>query len=263
MQSQENIGMLAQERQTRLLEILAQSQRLIAKDVSKSLRVSEDTIRRDLRALARMGKLKRVHGGAVPLSPATADFDGRLPIATAAKQRIGATAANLVEPGQTVFIDGGTTASQLARHLSHDIDLCVVTHSPSIAMELLNHQRITVEIVGGRLFRHSVVATGARTLDALERYRPDQCFIGVTGIHAGEGLTTGDGEEAEIKRAIIGRSGETAILASPEKIGAVSSFTIAPCSAAARVIVDKETPPKPLDEISNAGCEIVVSNPTS
>jgi len=255
--------MFAQERQDRLLEILAQSRQLVAKDVCKTLNVSEDTIRRDLRALARLGKLKRVHGGAVPLSLATADFSGRLPIATGAKRRIGATAATLVEPGQTVFIDGGTTASQLARHLSRDIDLCVITHSPSIVMELLDHPRITVEIVGGRLFRHSVVATGARTLDALERYRPDQCFIGVTGIHAGVGLTTGDGEEAEIKRAIIGHSGETAILASSEKIGAVSSFTIAPCSVAGRVIVDHETPSGPLDEISDAGCEIVVSNATS
>lgn len=77
--------------------------------------------------------------------------------------------------------------------------------------------RLTVELIGGRLFRHSLVATGAAALSAIDGFRPDCCFIGVTGVHAETGLTTGDAEEGLIKRAVMEHSGETVVLASAEK----------------------------------------------
>jgi DeoR/GlpR family transcriptional regulator of sugar metabolism len=252
--------MLSHERKAHLLSLLAASGSLIAKDVSRALGLSEDTIRRDLRELAKEGRLKRVHGGAVPIAPANAPFPRRIAIATPEKIEIGRCGATMIEQGQVVFLDGGTTALQLARHLPQGLSATIITHSPNVAMELLNHERLEVEIVGGRLLRHSIVTSGAATVAWLDRYRPDICFIGATGLHPDQGVTTGDSEEAEVKRAIIARSGAALILASSEKFGAVSSFEIAKWADIDGLIVSKEAESRASALFGHLGCEIQAGN---
>lgn len=248
--------MLTHERKSHLLSILAKDGSIVAKDVSRALGLSEDTIRRDLRELAKEGRLKRVHGGAVPVAPANAPFPRRIGLATPEKSAIGRRAAEMIEPGHVAFVDGGTTALQLARNLPQDLDATIITHSPNVAMELLNHDKLEVEIVGGRLFRHSIVTCGAATLAWLDRYRPDICFIGATGLHPEQGITTGESEEAEVKRAVIARSGSALILASSEKLGAVSSFEIAKWSDIDGLIVSDEAFDKASALFGHLGCEI-------
>ncbi len=253
--------MLSQERKTHLMSILREDGSIVAKEVSQDLNLSEDTIRRDLRALASQGLLKRVHGGAVPVAAANAPFSEREHIATPEKTEIGKRAAHMIQPGSTVFIDGGTTAVQLARHLPKSLNATVITHSLNVALQLLNHEQIVVEIVGGRLMRHSVVTTGAATVAWLDRYRPDMCFIGMTGMHPDQGITTGDGEDAEIKRAIIGRSGTAILLASSEKFGAVASFEIAPWSQIDGVVVSRDMAQKAIATFGGFGCAIHSTDP--
>lgn len=228
--------MLASQRRALILETLAREGQVVAKVAAERFGLSEDTIRRDLREMAAEGLLQRVHGGALPASPALADFAARQSIGTDAKDRIGRAAAALVRPGSVVFVDGGTTAGRLARHLAPDLAATVVTHAPSVALELLDKPGIEVVLVGGRLFRHSVVAVGAATASAIAEVRADAVFLGVTGIHPEHGLTTGDYEEARIKRAMIASSAECVVLASAEKIAAVSPWQIAPFDAAATVV---------------------------
>src|SRR6266581_7061697 len=128
--------MLTTHRKQQILSILKRNGQVIAKEVSQSMGVSEDTIRRDLRELAQEGLLQRVHGGALPASPAVVNFAGREQIASKAKIAIGRAAAAMVQHDQVVILDGGTTTRELARHLRHDLRATVVTHSPTIAMEL-------------------------------------------------------------------------------------------------------------------------------
>src|ERR1700753_119617 len=109
--------MLTQQRKSHILDLLRRDGQVVAKSLSAELSLSEDTIRRDLRELARDGLLQRVHGGALPASAATVDFSGRQQVAPDEKVAIGRAAAALVQPGQVVFIAGGTTAVQMARHL--------------------------------------------------------------------------------------------------------------------------------------------------
>ncbi len=252
--------MLTHERKSHLLAILEEDGSIVAKDVSRKLGLSEDTIRRDLRELAQEGRLKRVHGGAVPVAPANAPFPNRIGIATPEKISIGKQAAAMITAGQVVFVDGGTTALQLAAHLRPGLDATIITHSPNVAMELLNHDRIVVEIVGGRLLRHSIVTGGAATIAWLDRYRPDMCFIGATGLHAAQGITTGESEDAEVKRAVIARSGSTFILASSEKFGAVSSFRFAGWEDVEGVIVSENHAERAADLFGDLGCEIHSGN---
>lgn len=252
--------MLSHQRKTHLLSILNRTRSIVAKDVSRDLGVSEDTIRRDLRELAKDGQLKRVHGGAVPVAPANAPFPSRVSIAPPAKIAIGKRAASMIETGQVVFVDGGTTALQLVRHLRPGLKATIITHSPNVAMELLRYENLKVEIVGGRLFRHSIVACGAAAVAWLGRYRPDICFIGATGVHPIEGITTGDSEEAEVKRAVISRSGSAVVLASSEKLGAVSSFEVAKWSDIGGLVVSKDAEDAARDVFDHLGCEIHVSD---
>jgi DeoR/GlpR family transcriptional regulator of sugar metabolism len=218
--------MLTVQRKQHLLDKLRRDGRLVARALSIELDVSEDTIRRDLREMARDGLLQRVHGGALPASPATASLAVRATIAQDDKQAIGRAAARLVLPGQVVCVDGGTTAVQLVRHLALDLRATIVTHSPVIACELLPFEQIEVILLGGRLLRHSMVAIGAATVDAIGRLRADLYFMGVCSLHPEAGLSTGDFEEACVKRALCHAAAETIVLASSEKLATASPYQV-------------------------------------
>jgi DeoR/GlpR family transcriptional regulator of sugar metabolism len=228
--------MLTRQRQQHLLGVLKRDGQIVAKAASAELGLSEDTIRRDLRELARLGKLQRVHGGALPASAALADFAGRQGVSTQQKALIGKAAAAMVKPGQVVFLDGGTTTREMARSLDPGLVATVVTHSPTIAVELAPHAGVEVILIGGRLFKHSVVSVGAAAIEGIARIRADAYFMGVTGVHPTAGLSTGDAEEAAVKRALMRAAAETIVLASPEKLGAASPYVIAQAHEASAIV---------------------------
>lgn len=205
--------------------------------------VSEDTIRRDLRELAQEGLLQRVHGGALPASPAITDFAGRELLAPQGKIAIGRIAAGMVRPGQVIILDGGTTARQVARHLPLELKATVVTHSPTIALELVNHPDAEVILIGGRLFKHSVVAVGAAAIESIANLHADIYFMGVTGVHPKTGLTTGDFEEAAVKRALSQAAAETIVLASSEKLNAASPYAVVPLNEISGIITERAVNP--------------------
>jgi DeoR/GlpR family transcriptional regulator of sugar metabolism len=237
--------MLTTERKALIRQVLQRDGRLIAKAFSQQLGVSEDTIRRDLRELAGEGLLQRVHGGALPASPAVADFTARESALPSTKAALGRAAVRLIRPGQIIFLDGGTTNVQLARQMPPDMKVTVVTHSPSIAVELAGHALVEVEVIGGRLFKHSIVCVGAESANAIARIRIDAYFMGVTGLHPEAGATTGDSEEAAIKRLIVRQSAETIVLATREKLGAASAYSIVPLADIATLVTDVD-PDDPL-----------------
>jgi DeoR/GlpR family transcriptional regulator of sugar metabolism len=246
--------MLTEQRKQFLLERLKRDGRIVAKDLSAELALSEDTIRRDLRELAAAGLLQRVHGGALPSSPTVAGLPVRRTMAVEEKQRLGRTGARLVERGQTIFIDGGTTNLELVRALPLDLVATIVTHSPAIAAALEPFEAATVIMIGGTLFRHSMVTVGAAALDQICRISVDLFYLGVTGVHASEGLTTGDYEEAGLKRAIMARSAECCALVTSEKLGAVSPFQIAPLQDLTTLIVSE---PAELPWVEEAGISLI------
>jgi len=131
--------MLTRQRKQLILEHLRRHGQVVAKELSTQWELSEDTIRRDLRALAAEGALQRVHGGALPASPAIGNFAARQALQPQGKEAIAATAAAMVMPGQTIFLDGGTTCQQLARQLPATLAATVITHSPTIAIEFIAH----------------------------------------------------------------------------------------------------------------------------
>jgi DeoR/GlpR family transcriptional regulator of sugar metabolism len=235
--------MLTTQRKRELLALLKRTGQVIAKDVSQSMGVSEDTIRRDLRELAQDGLLQRVHGGALPASRAMADFAERESITPEGKIAIGQAAARMIQPGQVIILDGGTTARQIARHIPGELRATIVTHSPTIALELLHHAEIEVILIGGLLYKHSVVAVGAAAIEAIANLHADTYFMGVTGVHPKTGLTTGNFEEAAVKRALSRAAADTFVLASSEKLNAASPYAVVPLDAISGIITERNVDP--------------------
>jgi DeoR/GlpR family transcriptional regulator of sugar metabolism len=165
----------------------------------------------------------------------------------------------MIQPGQVVILDGGTTTRELARHLPHTLQATVVTHSPTIAVALASHPGVEVILIGGRLFKHSVVSVGAAAIESIQRLRADTYFMGVTGIHTEAGLTTGDFEESCIKRALMGAAADTLVLASPEKLNAASPYLICGLSEIAGMIVPGSVPDEVLAPYRHLGIAITRS----
>jgi DeoR/GlpR family transcriptional regulator of sugar metabolism len=254
--------MLTSQRKIRVIEFLERDGNVIAKNLAELWNVSEDTIRRDLRELAADGRLTRVHGGALPVSPAAQDFRARTDVATDSKQAVATYAASLVTDGQTIFIDGGTTAQALCRALPLALRATVITHAPTVALGLLAHLNVDVLLIGGRLFRHSVVATGAMAIEQIESMRADVFFMGVSGVHPTAGLTTGDAEEAAMKRAFCRRSSETYVLASAEKIGTASPFNVVDFKDITAAISDIDTRSRSGRALTKAGLRMICTGGT-
>ncbi|MEH7828411.1 DeoR/GlpR family DNA-binding transcription regulator [Gemmobacter denitrificans] len=228
--------MLTQDRKALLLDRLGRDGRLIAAELATELQVSEDTIRRDLRDLAAEGRLLRVHGGALPLSPTHAPVATRQSLHPQAKARLARRALPLIRPGQIVIMDGGTTHLAMVAQLPPGLACTIVTHAPAIAAALEPFPRIEILLIGGPILRLSMVACGAEAAEAYGNIRADLCFLGVTGLQSETGLTTGHPEEARLKARMMRSAAETIVLATPDKLGATSPFRIAGLDAATTVI---------------------------
>jgi DeoR/GlpR family transcriptional regulator of sugar metabolism len=229
--------MLTAQRRKLIQNRLAAEGQIVARDLARELATSEDTIRRDLRELAHEGRLQRVHGGALPASAAVADLQARGQVSPRDKVELGRAGAAMIRPGQLIILDGGTTALQVASHLAPDLRATIVTHSPTVAVEAARHPCVEIIMLGGRLFRHSMVNVGAALVQAAAGLRADAYFMGVTGVHPDAGLTTGDAEEAAVKRALLERAAEVIVLASAEKLLAASPFRIATLKEIALLVV--------------------------
>ncbi len=251
--------MLAAERREHLLDLLAREGKVVAKDVAADLGISEDSVRRDLRDLAAEGLCQRVYGGALPVSPAVVDYDARRTVAQDGKRKVAAVAAGLARPGGTLILDGGTTALAVARALPKELDCTVITHSPTIAAALLDHPRAELFLLGGRVFKHSAVTCGAAAVEAAQNVSADLCLLGVTGVHPEAGLTTGDADEAAMKRALSARAADTYILASSEKIGTASPYRVLPWTEITGLITDADPLDGVVERLRGLGVEVLTA----
>jgi DeoR/GlpR family transcriptional regulator of sugar metabolism len=248
--------MLAAGRKSLLLNRLQRDGRIVAKEIASELGLSEDSIRRDLRELHLAGLAVRVYGGALPASPAVADYAGRAAVSPESKRRVADAAVTLVERGATVILDGGTTTLAMVEALPKALSCTIITHSPTIAVALLDHAA-EVFLIGGQLFKHSAVACGAAAVEAANKISADVFFAGVTGVHPTAGLTTGDPDEAAMKRALSARAAETYVLASDEKVGTASRHTVLPLEAVAGIIADADEDSETLSELAAAGIPVI------
>lgn len=249
--------MLTAERRRSILQALQRDGKVLASELSRAWHVSEDTIRRDLRELAAAGLLQRVHGGALPRSPATASFTERQQQAPGAKAAIAQAAIALIRRNQVLLLDGGTTLLHLAQRLPPDLRATVITHSPPVALALAEHPAVEVILIGGTLDKHELVNVGAETVEAYRNIRADLCFLGIGSLHPEVGMSTANREEASVKRAMIASAAEVVALTSAEKLGTAAPYIIGPLSELTHLVTERSVPDEALAPYRALGITIV------
>lgn len=259
--------MYAEERQQAIAaQVLAQGRASVT-ELAHEYDVTTETVRRDLAALHRAGLIQRVHGGAVPLRAlriVEPGYDERA-VTRADHKDLVATGATeyLPRAGGSVLFDAGTTTARLAGLLPVDSELTVVTNSVPIAARLAGLSAVTLQLLGGRVRGLTQAAVGEPALRVLDSIRVDVAFIGTNGISVRHGLSTPDGDEAAIKRAMVQCANYVVVLADSSKIGQEEFISFAPLESIDVLVTDPEITAAQHRDLDGHGMEIVVAEASS
>ncbi|MCC7100860.1 MAG: DeoR/GlpR transcriptional regulator [Rubrivivax sp.] len=233
---------------------------LSTEELASHLGVSAETVRRDLVRLEGRGLIRRVHGGASSVlgtRGTEATFSERASAGTEAKTTIGALAASLVKPGQTIVFDVGTTALAVARALPPDYHGTVVTCSLLVACELAGRTGVEVLVCGGRVRAGDLAVSNAQAVAFMREVHADVSFLGSGGISAEVGVTDYHLDEVATRRVLITNSQRPYVLADAEKFGRVSAHRVCGFAEVAGVITDREPPPALLHAITRVGAQVL------
>mgnify|MGYP000152539121 CR=1 FL=1 len=243
------------EREQHILRLLTAAEGRIETDrLADILKVSRETIRRDLLRLESVGKVRRVHGGvfAVDIS-AEKPFLARRRLNAEAKQRIAQVAARLLQSGEACFIDAGTTTAALATVLSNSPLVAAITNSLDVASTFRNAQpNADVLLLGGQLGTDVPGTYGELTISQIQRFRPDVAFISTVGLHPKHGATNYLLPEAEVARAMIANARRVVLLADRSKLGEVSRVLVCDCLKIDVLVVERGGHPL-LAQLKKAG----------
>jgi DeoR/GlpR family transcriptional regulator of sugar metabolism len=220
------------------MQLLNQHGKVTVPELSQQLDVSADTIRRDLAGLEQAGLATRVHGGALPVKPTTPPYKLRRDSNLDAKRAIAAAAAKLIQPGQVVMIDSGTTALEVARSLPINLQATIVSASPYVAIALADHPHVEVVMLGGTLDKTSMTVTGSAAHAALANLRADVCVLGVCSLHETIGISTISLEEATLKRLMIANAREVIAVTTADKLDTAAPFVVAPLNQLTHLVTE-------------------------
>jgi DeoR/GlpR family transcriptional regulator of sugar metabolism len=252
---------ITEQRRDEVLRLVRERGAAQTSQLAVILGVSEVTIRRDLDELAELGLIRRVRGGAIPPGRHRAEppFEQSRMDRAAEKERVGAAAAALVQPGDTVILDIGTTALQLARCLHGREGLTVVTNNLAVYEELRGDEAIDIVLLGGLVRRNYRSLVGFRTEDALGAIRADIAFLGTSGISEDLELYDTTLEEIPAKRVMLNAARFVVLLADGAKFGSGGLGRIADVSAIDRVVTTDDAPQAYLDLLADRGVEVTVA----
>jgi DeoR family fructose operon transcriptional repressor len=254
----------AEERKGRILQMLHENNRLLVPDLCEAFHVSPATIRNDLRELESCGLLQRTHGGALSNPKTRFELNSYQKEVSrlAEKQSIARYAAGLVEDGDTVAIDTGTTTLEFARQLGGKRDITVVTNDIQIAAQLEHTANATVIFIGGMLRKGFHCTVGPAAVRMLREFSVDKAFIATNGVSLDKGLTTPDMNQAEIKKAMIDIAGEVVVLCDSTKFGSKAFVQVAPVSAVDRIVTDGNIDERELKAFQAGGIPVSVAGET-
>lgn len=234
------VAMDKQERMEYIADCLKRDRRIHITTICEELKVSDDTLRRDLLEMERQGLLTRVHGGAVQRSDTSVLISERFDSEKQAKKRMAEKLVALFQPGESILIDGGTSNLEVARALPRDMELMVFTNSFPIANELFNHIRHHVVFLGGEVDCDGQVTLGISTYSDLQSICTDWAVIGVSDVHPAEGIFCIKHEEALIKRRILECGRKRVVMASSKKLDRARIFRIAGIADLHYIVTDDE-----------------------
>ena len=253
--------MLNLERRTQILELLEKNGQVAVIDLSRRFKTSEVTIRNDLKALHDRGLVRRAHGGAVKV--ATVSMDPSLKVKAELhadeKRRIGAAAAALINDGDSIILDSGTTTAEIARHLKKLKlqSVTVITNALNIAVELMNCPGVSLIMIGGLMRPVSSSFVGPQAEAMMNEFHADRLFLAVDGFDLENGPSTPDVLEAQLNNVMIHSAKEVNVVADFSKLGRRSVSRIGSFNHIQRLITDKRATSEFTNGLRKKGIEVI------
>jgi DeoR family transcriptional regulator, aga operon transcriptional repressor len=252
--------LLNEERRRAILEIVNRESRVLVLDLAKRFETSQVTIRKDLEALHAHGLIHRTHGGALPAREGALEdptLREKEKLHHQEKLRIAEAAAAMVQEGQVLILDSGTTTTEIARALRNFRNLTIVTNAVNIAAEL-SGTPVEVILTGGTLRKNSFSLVGPIAEETLHRLHADVLFLGVDGFDVQYGLSTPNLLEAKVNRVMVEVAKRKVAVCDSSKFGRRSLSLIAPPAALDAVITDRAVPKSDLRALKKAGVEVTL-----
>jgi DeoR family fructose operon transcriptional repressor len=230
-------------------------------ELSELLGVTEMTIRRDLEAMERKGLLERTHGGAVYNDRIGLEllYDQKSTLRQAEKEAIGKMAASLIEEGDTVFLNSGSTTIQVIQHL--DVGrVKVITNNPLVPLNVRS-DKLEVYLTGGELRRESFTLVGETAMYAVRQVYANKAIIGIDGFSIRHGLTNTIQGESWLNRLMIHRThGEVILVADSSKVGKVTNFLTSSISAISTLVTDAGLDAQYVEEFGRIGIKVLLAS---
>ena len=252
--------MLNEERRRGILELLQSDGRVLVRDLSDRFRTSLITIRKDLEFLHHQGQLERTHGGALPLRTGTLQdrtLQEKERLHRHDKLRIASAAVRMIQEGQVIILDSGTTTTAIARACKQFRSLTVITNGTNIAEELAGTS-VEVILTGGTLRKNSFSLVGPLAEESLRQLSADMLFLAVDGFDTSYGLTTPNLLEARVNRVMAKTARRTIVVCDASKFGRRSLSLILPVSAVHETITDKKIGKAHLKSLREANIEVTL-----
>lgn len=258
----DEMTLFSPERRQQIALLLEREQRVTVADLSRHFAVSEVTIRKDLAWLEGQGVALRTHGGAIANTAASGvsemGFAVREQLRRAEKARIACAAARLVRDGETIALDASTTAFAMTPFLGSKRELTVVTNGVRTGMELLQYPMLSVFLLGGMVRRETASLVGGWGRAILEQVNISKAFVGARGLTLSAGLTDINGDEVEMKRAIVQAAKEVIAVIDSSKWDQVTLATFCPLERLTRIITDTQAPSTLIQQARDLGIEVLL-----
>ncbi|MEN6454927.1 MAG: transcriptional repressor AgaR [Prolixibacteraceae bacterium] len=249
-------------RRAGILEELEQKGQVSVSELAKMFDISEVTIRNDLTHLEKQNMLIRARGGAIKIKFNRMEIDqpgpGNQKEFFKEKQRIALAAVNLIEDGDTVVLDSGTTTTEIAKNLERFSNLTIITNALNIANILAEYEGFNIFMPGGSLRKKSLSLVGVLADENFEKFYCDKLFLGADGFDTSHGLSTPDSEEAHLNQIMIKIAKKVIVVADSRKFNRRRFAFIGPISIVNTVITDSGIKEEDKVRLEKSGVEVIV-----
>ncbi|MEO7044173.1 MAG: DeoR/GlpR family DNA-binding transcription regulator [Ferruginibacter sp.] len=231
--------------------------KVLLTDLSDQIKVSHDTIRRDLMELSEAGKLIKIHGGAMsPSFMNDQDSHGDV-YAYHQKRVIAKKAVSMIKDGMFVLTGGGTTVIEMARELPVGLKATFISGSIPALNEYAKHQTIEVIAIGDKISKNSRFTVGSEAISKIKELRVDLCILGINAINLETGVSDNDWDIVQVKKAMIGSAGKLVCLTISEKINTRQPIQICDIKKIDTLITELPSDAKILEPYKSAGIKII------
>ncbi len=257
----EFINMKPGDRQLLILEILHQQGEVSVKDLVAQFDISAETIRRDLSSLSIAGKIHKTHGGGIlPQIIGEGPYQQRMRENVSAKRQIAKTASELINPGETLFIDSGSTTLTFAEELSVIDNLTIITNSVDIAKVMGAVNSVQVFLIGGQYGSDNRETVGPIAISQINKFRVTTTVLTVGGIHAEAGLTDYNVDEAHIAQAMVKNTDKLIVLADSTKMDQIAPFEVTNFEKVDYLVCDSPVNTIIKDALNEANVDLLIAS---